>query len=100
MLNKPSLQRQMGCGNCDTIINGTTSPVLQATIASGSMAQEMKYNYPTADSSLSAVLTYTQMEADWAARDTPTKAITTFNIYDQWGNRTIAFRIPASSMML
>ncbi len=90
----------LSCSNCSSITNGTTSPVPQAAIASGSMSQEMKYNYPTTDSALSDVPMYTQMEADWAARNTPTKAITTYNVYDDTMNKTRTTTVTSSSVTL
>ena len=61
----------------------------------------MKYNYPATSGSLSDVPTYTQMEADWAARETIiTKPLTTYSVSEDTVNKTKTTTVTSSPTTL
>ena len=67
----------------------------QGTFTPGVMTRQMTYNYPlTAGAGLTSAPQYTSMTEDWAGRDVPVPAVTTYSVNNNATPRTTSVTLP------
>jgi hypothetical protein len=70
----------------------------QPVISGGAMSLSMIYNYQTGAQALGSEPSFTQMTEDWAANDTGSPAVTTYNVTETSTERTVEVTRPDGLM--